>query len=219
MRTIRDCPRIHATGAIKPELRRRYRILLFAAILGGPTNAHPDESASTQEVADDSDQAIVHWNQVGEAQWHWTGGEVSVMPGGPDGMLITSQRFQDFRLRIEFKPDAKVNSGVFIRCQDVDDITPFTCYEINIWDNHPNQDFRTGAIVARAFPPLAHLDSASEWNVYEITAQGDTITVLLNGVKTSELKDATHASGFIALQRAQGGEIRFRNISIEPNYE
>ena len=222
MRTIRDCSRIHASRAIESKLRPLYRTLLIAAILGGCGGCgvlYADESTSdaeaVQEAAGKGVQTILRWNQVGEAQWNWNGSEVTVSPGGPDGMLITTQHFRDFRLRVEFKPDAQVNSGVFIRCQNPNEITPFTCYEINIWDRHPNQDFRTGAIVARAFPPLAHLDTIGKWNVYEISARGDTITVHLNGTKAAELKDPTHKTGFIALQREEAGEISFRNIAIE----
>lgn len=137
------------------------------------------------------------------------------MSGGPDGMLATLESFANFRLRLEFNPDTQVNSGVFIRCQDRTDITPFTCYEINIWDRHPNQSFRTGAIVMRAYPPLAQVDTIGQWNRLEITARGSEISVLVNGVLTAELEDNAQASGFIALQREEGGEIGFRHISIE----
>ncbi len=219
MRTIRDCSRIHATRAIGSKPYPIYRTLLIAAFLCGYVNSYGQASTSdgeaTQEAEGNGDQAILEWIPVGEAQWNWIGSEVTASRGGPDGMLITSRHFSDFRLRVEFKPDAEVNSGVFIRCQNPNEITPFTCYEINIWDRHPNQEFRTGAIVARAFPPLAHLGTIGKWNVYEISARGDTITVHLNGVKVAELQDSTLSSGFIALQRQEAGEISFRNIAIE----
>lgn len=141
--------------------------------------------------------------------------EIGTRAGGEDGMLITERSFADFHLTLEFHPDAQVNSGVFIRCQDASSITPLSCYEINIWDTHPNQDFRTGSIVARAHPPLAHLDTIGKWNRFEITAIGDKIKILTNGVKTAELRDSSLRSGFIALQRYEGGEVRFRNLLIE----
>ena len=189
-------------------------ILIIAALCSGWVSLRAEEAE--QKGADNPAQNAWEWTPIGEATWRWSGNEVAAIAGGAGGMLATSASFADIRLLIEFNPDGDVNSGVFIRCQDRQDISPFTCYEINIWDHHPNQSFRTGSIVMRSFPPLARLDTIGKWNRLEITARGEHISVRVNDVLTAKLKDSTHASGFIALQREEGGAIRFRNISIEP---
>ena len=164
-----------------------------------------------------ADEKLSGWESIGGAIWEWRTGEVvaEAMALAPDGFLVTTSSYRDFRLRLEFKPDAEVNSGVFIRCQDRERIHPETCYEINIWDQHPNQQMRTGAIVLRAMPPRVHLDSIGRWNTYDISARGGRISVQLNGVETARLEDANPSGGFIALQRANGGAIAFRNMRID----
>ena len=159
--------------------------------------------------------ATINWTPVGGANWHVAGTEISASTDGNAGYLVSQEAFGDFSLHLEFRPDASVNSGVFLRCQDREAITPINCYEINIWDAHPNQDFRTGAIVTRAFPPLAKVDTAGKWNRFEIRAVGGKISVLLNGVKTAELEDDSLDKGFIALQCAATGSVEFRNISLK----
>ena len=167
--------------------------------------------------ANAQDRTEITWTTVGEADWQFVDGEVRAVAGESAGYLISQGQYANFRLIVEFLPDDTVNSGVFIHCQDSTEITPLNCYEINIWDRHPNRDFRTGAIVTRAFPPLAEVDTIGKWNRYEIEAVDGRINVHLNGVQTARLDEETLTDGFIALQCAAGGEVRFHNISIEVN--
>ncbi len=70
-----------------------------------------------------------------------------------------------------------------------------TSYEVNIWDTRPVQKYGTGAIVdVAAVDPMPH--AGGKWNVYEITAKGNTFTVVLNGQKT--------------VDGAQGRQVRLR---------
>jgi hypothetical protein len=77
-----------------------------------------------------------------------------------------------------------------------------TSYEVNIWDTRPVQKYGTGAIVdVGAVDPMPH--AGDKWNVYEITAKGNTFTVVLNGQKTVDGAQADKfASGRIAPQQA-----------------
>ena len=54
-----------------------------------------------------------------------------------------------------------------------------------------------------------------EWNVYEITADGPSIVVLVNGKKVNEAKGAPVLPGRIGLQ-SEGGEIHFRRVELTP---
>jgi hypothetical protein len=154
----------------------------------------------------------LQWQAEGTAAWQIAEEMVSLNPEG-EGYLTTEGIYDDFELVIEFQPDNTVNSGILIRCQDRADITPFTCLEINIWDDHPNQDFRTGAIVIHAAPPLAQLGTVGEWNTYRIVANGPVVEAWLNGVLTARLNNTDLTDGFIALQ-SQNGLIAFRNARL-----
>ncbi len=155
------------------------------------------------------------WQVLGDATWTVQDREI-VGGGDGDGFLATDGRYGDFHLRVEFWVDATTNSGIFIRCQDRAYIHPDTCYEFNIWDEHPRQEARTGAIVFRAMPPLAHVDTVGRWNTYEITARGGLLEARVNGTVTAVLEDADRARGFIALQRWAQGSVRFRNLELKP---
>jgi len=154
------------------------------------------------------------WQVFGGADWSVSGGEI-LAGGEGDGFLATAGEYGDFYLRVEFQVEATVNSGIFIRCRDRVDINPYTCYEINIWDDHPKQEARTGAIVFRFMPPMAHVDTVGRWNTYEITARGGQLEARVNGTLTAVLEDADPSPGFIALQRAGQGFARFRNLELK----
>jgi hypothetical protein len=54
-----------------------------------------------------------------------------------------------------------------------------------------------------------------EWNTYDITLDGPSLVVLINGKKVNEAKGALVLPGRIALQ-SEGGEIHFRRVEIWP---
>jgi hypothetical protein len=153
------------------------------------------------------------WDVVGDADWRVESGEL-VASGDGDGFLVSQAQFADFQLQLQFWVDDTTNSGVFIRCQDRTKIHPETCYELNIWDQHPQQEARTGAIVFNVMPPLAQVSTVGRWNNYDITAQGGTLVVTVNGILTAMMTRADPQGGYIALQHAEKGEVRFRNIRI-----
>lgn len=162
--------------------------------------------------------SLAGWSSVGNAQWQIADGALTTIDGTGEGMLVSAKPYGNYRLTVEFWADDTVNSGVFIGCRDPRDITPFSCHEVNIWDNHPDQDFRTGAIVAKVSPPLAQVATVGQWNLYDISAQGGRIVVTLNGVVTAELADPANATGYIALQSANGGTVRFRRVTLQPSH-
>jgi hypothetical protein len=54
-----------------------------------------------------------------------------------------------------------------------------------------------------------------EWNTYEITLDGSSLVVFVNGKNVNEASGATVMPGRIALQ-SEGGEIHFRRVEIWP---
>ena len=158
---------------------------------------------------------LTGWRIVGDADWSVAHREIEA-GGTGDGQLASEGRYGDFQLRLEVWVEASVNSGIFVRCKDRARIHPDTCYELNIWDDHPQQEARTGAIVFRFVPPMAEVDTVGNWNTYEVTAKGGSLEVRVNGVTTAVLEDADPTPGFIALQRWGQGTVKFRNIELKP---
>ena len=158
--------------------------------------------------------SLAGWSVTGDAQWSVTDGAI-VAAGDGNGFLLSADAHGDFYLSLEFWVDATTNSGIFIRCQDRQRVHPDTCYELNIWDQHPRQEARTGAIVFKFMPPMVQVDTVGKWNRYAVRASGKKIVVTVNGEITAVLDDADSAPGFIALQHAQTGTVKFRNISLQ----
>ena len=155
------------------------------------------------------------WNRIGNANWTLVDGAAQADQGV--GFLVTPASYADFQLRVEFWADDDANSGVFIRCQDPQQVGAANSYEVNIYDKRPDPAFRTGAIVDVA-QPLAQINAGGRWNTFEITAQGPHLTVTLNGIRTVDTNDSKFARGPFALQYGAGangaGVIKFRKVEI-----
>ena len=153
------------------------------------------------------------WQPVGDSQWRYAGKQVvGRAVDGQAGALMTTRPHGDFEFRVDFHPDSTVNSGVFVRCADRT-VDPNTCYEFNVWDNNPNQTYRTGGVVLRA-EPRARVETVDQWNTYRIEARGGRVRAWINDTLVADLEDESLPSGYIGLQAAGEGEIRFRNARV-----
>lgn len=168
----------------------------------------------------DGERGLDNFTRDGDANWRTEGGAI-VADKGKGGFLVSKQSFGDYRLRVEFFPDPNTNSGIYMRCSVREKLTDKLCHEANIFDQRPDQTFATGGIVHMG-KVLLPTKAGGQWNVFEITAQGRNITVILNGVKTAEINNAEFLSGPIALQfgnlpnNVPGGAIRFRKVQVRP---
>ena len=159
------------------------------------------------------------WPQFGADIWQFDIGVAEAGPSSEASYLVSPQEFEDFRLSIEFWVEDETNSGIFVRCrapEEIADINPDSCYEVNIWDNHPVQEFRTGSIVKHVVP-AAEVHTLGKWNTLVVRAAGETIEISVNDVVTATLDNAQRRSGFIALQYAGESRLRFRDLTITTN--
>src|SRR5689334_1793405 len=123
------------------------------------------------------------WDRVGEANWRVEDGAIVADRG--TGFLVTPRDYRDFELRAEFFAESSTNSGIYIRCTNPAMISSSNAYEVNIWDERPEQRYGTGAIVdVAAVDPMPK--AGGRWNTFEITAAGDALTVVFNGQKTAD---------------------------------
>jgi hypothetical protein len=189
---------------------RLWSSLFFVVLLSACSSQQPKRDAMS-ELFDG--QTLAGWTVSGDSQWQVENGEI-VASGVGDGFLLSERKFQDFHLTLEFWVDADTNSGIFFRCSNPENIHPETCYEANIWDEHPQQVARTGSIVYKAMPPLKRVETVGRWNTYKIAAEGKRVLVEVNGQMTAFLYDAQIKKGFIALQHWRNGTVKFRNIRI-----
>jgi len=160
-----------------------------------------------------------NWYQSGDqANWRIVDGAVQADKGGKGSShLVSKESYKDFQLKAEFWADHNTNSGIFIRIQNPKEIGAKNSYEVNIFDQSPNAGFGTGGVpnFAKADP---NIKAGGKWNTYLITAKGSSITIVLNGVQTAVINDASFGSGPFSLQYAStpGGAIKWRKVEIRP---
>jgi hypothetical protein len=166
----------------------------------------------------DGEQGLGNFNRIGDANWRAEGGTV-MADRGTSGFLVSKKSYRDFHLRAEFWAEPTTNSGIFIRATNPQKIEAVSSYEVNIFDQRPDPVYGTGAIVdvAKVVPmPKA----GGRWNTYEVTARGQRLTVVLNGVQTVDVQDGKFAQGPVALQFAPGannipgGAIKWRKVQV-----
>lgn len=152
------------------------------------------------------------WFSEGDAEWKYVNNELIGSLDSGAGFVMTKKSYSNFILELEFKPDSAINSGVFIRCKQKE-LSHSDCYEVNIWDLHPKQENRTGAIVSRA-SPIEKIETLNKWNRYKISNQNDHLQVWINDIIMVDIKDQDLKEGPIALQAAESGKISFRNVKL-----
>ncbi len=153
-----------------------------------------------------------NWSTEGEASWIFEDGVLIGTADSLAGFVVSKASFKNFELTLEFNPDSTINSGVYVRCVG-GGTTPDNCYEINIWDLHPNQEYRTGAVVFKA-EPLTFVETLNKWNTYRVRCEDGRIQAWVNGEQTADLQDMDFKEGYIGLQAASVGKIRFRKVNV-----
>jgi hypothetical protein len=138
---------------------------------------------------------------------------------GRGSEIVTTSRFQDFKLHIEFNCGPMANSGVYLRGR----------YEVQIETNaaQESENRRMGAVYGFIAPEPALPRTPDVWQSYDITLVGRTVTVVHDGHKiidhheipgiTGGALDSNEDSpGPIYLQGTEDGRVTFRNIVITP---
>jgi 3-keto-disaccharide hydrolase len=187
--------------------------VVFAAGLAGCAGGSMGGGGWTT-LFDGSD--LKQWYTVGKANWRIEGDTVVAdkKEGKDNGYLVTNEIYKDFHLTAEFWVSHDANSGIYMRCGNPEVLTDKVCYEANIFDERPDPNYGTGALVhiAKVVPmPKA----GGKWNTYDITVQGKHIVLVLNGVKTVDVMDDLLHEGRLGLQYA-AGVVKFRNVKVQP---
>jgi 3-keto-disaccharide hydrolase len=141
-----------------------------------------------------------------------------VSPGnGPE--LINDSKFEDFKLHIEFNCGPDSNSGIYLRGR----------YEVQVETNSVQEppSHHTGAIYGFLTPHPELPRKPGEWQSFDITLVGRTVTVVQNGqtiidkeaipgITGGALDSHEELPGPIYLQGSEAGHVAFRNIVITP---
>lgn len=136
--------------------------------------------------------------------------------------LRTKESFGDFELKAKFRLVGNIgNSGIQFRSENAATPHEVSGYQADVgqqyWGSLYDESRRKRTLVTPPPESLANLDRTA-WNEYVIRAQGNFITVHLNGIRTVHYIETEHVrqSGFIALQIHSGPstEVHFKDIQI-----
>ena len=166
--------------------------------------------------------AIPPTNTLGRTQWHVDTTQHLLICDGDGGheMLRFDQQLTNciFHVECRFVPLAgkhhAYNSGIYIR--NSADGTIFHQCQLTMDGGYlfgnTQVDGGTDSFMAQAEGRC--MKRAGEWNIVELTAQGQHLSVWFNGEFMSELKDCKMPAGYIALE-SEGFAIEFRNLKLK----
>jgi hypothetical protein len=155
-----------------------------------------------------------------KSPWTVVDGTLVSPTHGPE--IINDQKFKDFKLHIEFNCAANSNSGVYLRGR----------YEVQVETNSLEEppSHHMGGVYGFIAPTPEQPRKPGEWQSYDITLIGRTITVVQNGqtiIDRQEVPGITGGAldsheelpGPIYLQGSEDGHVMYRNIVITPAKE
>jgi hypothetical protein len=147
-------------------------------------------------------------------QWQVIQGVLSNPASGVN--LMTTEKYDDFKLHLEFKYPKGSNSGIYLRGR----------YEVQVEDNYgrvPNSHY-IGGVYGFLTPNENAAKPAEEWQTYDITLVGRRVTVVLNGKSvitdalipgiTGGALDSKEGEPGPILLQGDHGPIEYRNLTI-----
>jgi hypothetical protein len=197
--TTPDGNRVAFTGSRAPSLRRK----------APPTWGEPITLFNGVDLSG--------WHVVqGNNEWVVENGVLRNVKVG--GNIVTDQKFDDFKLHLEFRYAPNGNSGVYLRGR----------YEVQVLDGpteEPDSHLQ-GGVYGFLTPSEIVTNGPNEWNTFDITLVGRMVTITVNG-KTVITEQAIPGITGGALDSDEGAPgplmlqgdhtpIEYRNIVLTP---
>jgi hypothetical protein len=160
-------------------------------------------------------ETLYGWQPTGDATWEVVDGEVRT-DGTKLGFLMSTTEWASYELHIEFKEDAKTNSGVFLRTPLKPTNPAIDCFELNIAP--ADNPFPTGSFVGRQKTSISAADfpADGQWHTFDVYVEKAAFWVKLDGKRVLDYMDEKPTGiGHIGLQSREGA-IAFRNIRLRP---
>ena len=149
----------------------------------------------------------------------WSVKDGTLVKDGPGSEIISTSKFGDFKLHLEFNCGPMSNSGVYLRGR----------YEVQIETDSASEppDQRMGAVYGFLTPEPPLPRTPNVWQTYDITLLGRTLTLVhdgktvidhkaIPGITGGALDSHEGLPGPIYLQGSEAGRVAFRNIVITP---
>ena len=215
-------------------------LLVGCVVFSGCQSASTGESMDTEEPVSVAEPApppssviqlfngenLDGWENVNDGQFSVEDGALKVNRGS--GWLRSNDTFGDFVLTMEFRfLEEGANSGIFVRTppESTDDERgwPVNGYQVQcrdaVEDGTPLAHMiAVGEVSIETESDLEALRQAykpaGEWHTYEIRAEGENLSVTLNGVLITTATGVGNLSGHIGIQ-GEDGLLEFRRVDVE----
>ena len=162
---------------------------------------------------------LTGWEPMGTAKSNWVVENGDLLNKDHGANLRTTQRFDDFKLHIEFNCPDEGNSGIYLRGR----------YEVQIEYEKvdANDKFHSiGSIYSFIAPAVDLPRTPGKWEAFDITLVGRRLTVVRNGTKTIDNQEIPGPTGGALdsdeaepgpfyIQGDHTGGLRFRNITVQ----
>jgi hypothetical protein len=148
---------------------------------------------------------------------HWKVENGELVNEAPGANIRTERKFDDFKLHIEFNCPRAGNSGIYLRGR----------YEVQVeYETRKEDPFHMMGSIYGFLAPAAEVNPRpGEWETFDITLVGRTVTIVRDGVKTIDAQkipgitggalDSHEAEpGPIYIQGDHTGGMKYRNITI-----
>jgi hypothetical protein len=178
--------------------------------------AEPKVWSSAEPLFDG--KSLNGWEPDDAAKSHWKAADGLLVNETHGANLRTTRKFEDFKLHIEFNCPDDGNSGLYLRGR----------YEIQIeyepaGKNDPAHSI--GSLYGRIAPSQVLPKKPGQWETYDVTLVGRTLTVVRDGVTVIDHQEVAGitggaldsdeaAPGPFYLQGDHTGGLKFRNILI-----
>jgi hypothetical protein len=152
----------------------------------------------------------------------WKAENGTLVKEGNGSDLLNQQKFEDFKLHIEFNCGVNANSGVYLRGR----------YEVQVETESAKEpdSHHTGGVYGFLAPMPEQPRKPDVWQTFDITLIGRTVTVVQNGITVIDHKEIPGITGGaldsheglpgpIYLQASEVGRVSYRNIIVTPAVE
>jgi hypothetical protein len=159
------------------------------------------------------------WKMSGPGATIWKVEDGNLVSPGNGPELINDSKFEDFKLHVEFNCGPTSNSGIYLRGR----------YEVQVETDSIEEppSHHMGGVYGFLAPSPELPRKPGEWQVFDITLIGRSVTVIQNGqtiIDNKEIAGITGGAldsheelpGPIYLQGSEKGRVAYRSIVITP---
>jgi 3-keto-disaccharide hydrolase len=211
-----------------------------ASVAAAANSAKDHQGAWQYFIRGDSAPLLQGWQHPGRGlPAGWTVHDGVLSKGGPVDDLVSTRKYKDFELELEWNIGKEGNSGIFYRATHQYDQVYWTGPEYQLLDdqNAPDGKHRitaAGSVYGMYPSPAGVVHPYGHWNEARIVVRGNHVTYWMNGRRivdydlgSPEWKKRVAASkfsaypgygrapeGLIGIQGNHPGAIKIRNMRI-----